>query len=87
MQVADVSAAIEIEILQAFSGQWDASVWGDVMAGPFTYLFDLPKSQFAADEDATAVVSPNAQYCKLTASMPAILIMPAAARTVNAYVF
>ena len=58
LQVADEAAAVLIAIVQAFSSQWDTDTWQPVMSGPFSYLFELPKSQFAADEDATAVVSP-----------------------------
>lgn len=55
--MADEAAAVLVSIGQAFSSQWDADTWRTVMSGPFSYLFELPKSHFAADEDAAAVVS------------------------------
>ena len=54
--MADEAAAVLASIAQSFSSQWEAETWQSVMSGPFSYLFELPKSQFAADEDATAVV-------------------------------
>lgn len=57
LQVADEAASVLVATVQAFSSQWEPDTWQTVMLGPFSYLFELPKSHFAADEDATAVVS------------------------------
>jgi hypothetical protein len=57
MQVADEAVAVLLEVLQAFSSQWESDTWHLAFSGPLAYLFDLPKSQLAADEDETAVVS------------------------------
>lgn len=46
-----------LEVMQAFCGQWDRNTWQVAFTGALSYLFDLPKTQIAADEDATAVVS------------------------------
>ncbi len=46
-----------LEVMQAFSSQWSSDTWQVAFVGPLTYLFDLPKTQLAADEDETAVVS------------------------------
>ena len=64
--MADEAAAVLASIAQSFSSQWEADTWQSVMSGPFSYLFELPKSQLAADEDATAVVSLIAQLSKRT---------------------
>ena len=57
MQVADEAVAVLLEVLQAFSSQWGSDTWHLAFTGPLAYLFDLPKSQLAADEDESAVVS------------------------------
>ncbi len=57
MQVADEAVAVLLEVLQAFSSQWESDTWHLAFTGPLAYLFDLPKSQLAADEDESAVVS------------------------------
>lgn len=57
LQVADEAAGGMLEVMQAFCDQWDSNTWQVAFAGPLSYLFDLPKTQLAADEDATAVVS------------------------------
>ena len=46
-----------IEVIQSFSRGWDANTWQIAFSGPLSYLFELPKSHLAADEDETAVVS------------------------------
>ncbi|KAL0043362.1 hypothetical protein WJX79_002614 [Trebouxia sp. C0005] len=55
-EVADEAVAVLLEVLQAFSSQWDSDTWHLAFSGPLAYLFDLPKSQLAADEDESAVV-------------------------------
>ncbi len=57
MQVADEAVAVLLEVLQAFSSQWESDTWHLAFTGPLSYLFDLPMSQLAADEDESAVVS------------------------------
>ena len=57
MQVADEAAAVLIEVIQTFSSGWDSDTWQIAFSGPLSYLFELPKSHLAADEDETAVVS------------------------------
>lgn len=57
LQVADEAAGGMLEVMQAFCDQWDSNTWQVAFTGPLSYLFDLPKTQLAADEDATAVVS------------------------------
>ena len=59
VQVADEAAAGLLEVMQAFCKQWDADTWHIAFLGALSYLFELPKTQLAADEDAAAVV------CKL----------------------
>jgi len=46
-----------LEVVQAFSSQWESDTWHLAFSGPLSYLFHLPKSQLAADEDESAVVS------------------------------
>lgn len=55
-EVADEAVAVLLEVLQAFSSQWESDTWHLAVTGPLAYLFDLPKSQLAADEDESAVV-------------------------------
>lgn len=57
VQVADEAAAGMLEVMQAFCDQWDANTWQVAFTGALSYLFDLPKTQIAADEDAAEVVS------------------------------
>ena len=45
-----------LEVIQAFSSQWESDIWQVVFTGALAYLFELPKSQLAADEDESAVV-------------------------------
>ena len=54
--MADEAVSVLLEVVQAFSKQWDSLIWQVAFAGPLSYLFDLPKSQLDADEDETAVV-------------------------------
>ena len=69
-----------LEVLQAFSSQWESDTWHLAVTGPLAYLFDLPKSQLAADEDESAVVSfvwlsgkkSTAQFCVVAESQPAL---------------
>ncbi|DBA73285.1 hypothetical protein WJX77_003623 [Trebouxia sp. C0004] len=55
-EVADEAVAVLLEVVQAFSSQWESHTWHLAFTGPLAYLFDLPKSQLAADEDVSAVV-------------------------------
>lgn len=55
-EVADEAAAVLLEVIQAFSSQWESDIWQVVFTGALAYLFELPKSQLAADEDESAVV-------------------------------
>lgn len=55
--MADEAVAVLLEVVQAFSSQWESDTWHLAFTGPLLYLFDLPKSQLAADEDESAVVS------------------------------
>ncbi|KAL3134912.1 hypothetical protein ABBQ32_007876 [Trebouxia sp. C0010 RCD-2024] len=55
-EVADEAAAGLLEVMQAFCHQWDSSTWQIAFTGALSYLFELPKTQLAADEDATDVV-------------------------------
>ena len=57
MQVANEAAAVLLEVVRAFSSPWDSETWQSAFSGPLSYLFELPKTQLAADEDETAVVS------------------------------
>ena len=52
-----------LESMQAFCEQWDRNTWQVAFTGALGYLFDLPKTQIAGDEDATAVVS-NSNRCQ-----------------------
>ena len=53
-----------LEVMQSFCGQWDRNIWQVAFTGALSYLFDLPKTEIAADEDATAVVS-NSNRCQI----------------------
>ena len=55
--MADEAAAGLLEVMQAFCDQWDSNTWQIAFSGALSYLFELPKTQLAADEDATDVVS------------------------------
>ena len=56
LQVADEAAAVLIEVVQIYSSDWAVDTWQVAFLGPLSYLFELPKSQLAADEDESAVV-------------------------------
>lgn len=68
VQVADEAVAVLLEVIQAFSSQWESDIWQVVFTGALAYLFELPKSQLAADEDESAVVSLVLCEGELTAS-------------------
>ena len=53
-----------MEVMQAFCEQWDRNTWQVAFTGAVSYLFDLPNTQLAADEDATDVVS-NSNTCHI----------------------
>lgn len=57
MQVSNEAAAVLLEVVRAFSSPWDSETWQSAFSGPLSYLFELPKTQLAGDEDETAVVS------------------------------
>ena len=65
-----------MEVMQAFCDQWDRNAWQVAFTGAVSYLFDLPKTQLAADEDATAVVSiSNRWYSLPVAQILNLLLM------------
>ena len=45
-----------LAVMQAFCGQWDSDTWQVAFGGALSYLFELPKTQLAEEEDAATLV-------------------------------
>ena len=62
--------------MQAFCDQWDNNTWQIAFTGALSYLFELPKTQLAADEDATAVVRKSCHFMQLLHSAKNFMSLP-----------